>query len=161
MTVDTPAGTINQITPIREFVELTTITNAQYLLGIQNMSTGNGSKITFGNLITSLISGNADNKLVKGSDGKLFISTPIEIGTLANLTTTNKTNLVSAINELNSNMGSLSNLETTVKTSLVAAINSVAELTEPELLIDKVNQSKALVTGNVAGYQEELEQIMK
>ena len=159
MTIDTPAGTINQITPIREFVELTTITNAQYLLGIQNMSTGNGSKITFGNLITSLISGNADNKLVKGSDGKLFISTPIEIGTLANLTTTNKTNLVSAINELNSNMGSLSNLETTVKTSLVAAINSVAELTEPELLIDKVNQSKALVTGNVASYQEELEQI--
>ena len=54
------------------------------------------------------------------------------IGTLSNLTTTDKTSLVGAINEVDSNtdtnttnIGNLANLETTDKTSLVNAINEV------------------------------------
>lgn len=54
------------------------------------------------------------------------------IGTLSNLTTTNKTNLVNAVNEVDgncdtntTNMGTLSNLTTTNKTTLVNAINEV------------------------------------
>lgn len=61
------------------------------------------------------------------------------IGTLSNLTTTAKTSLVSAINEvdsntdtntssigtINSNIGTLSNLTTTAKNNLVSAINEV------------------------------------
>lgn len=54
------------------------------------------------------------------------------IGTLSNLTTTAKTNLVASINEVdgnadtaNSNIGTLSSLTTTVKTDLVNAINEV------------------------------------
>lgn len=46
-------------------------------------------------------------------------------GTLSNLTTTSKTTLVSAINELVTNIGTLSSLTTTVKTSLVGAVNEV------------------------------------
>lgn len=55
------------------------------------------------------------------------------IGDLTNLTTTSKTNLVSAINEVDNNcdtnttsIGTLSNLTTTAKDSLVNAINEVA-----------------------------------
>jgi hypothetical protein len=55
------------------------------------------------------------------------------IGTLSSLTTTDKTSLVSAINEVKSeaddnadNIGTLSSLTTTDKTSLVSAINEIA-----------------------------------
>ena len=54
------------------------------------------------------------------------------IGTLANLNTTEKTNLVGAINEVDTNtdnnttsIGTLANLNTTEKTNLVGAINEV------------------------------------
>ena len=48
-----------------------------------------------------------------------------EIGTLANLSTTAKTNIVAAINEVLANQGALSSLSTTAKTTLVAAINEL------------------------------------
>ena len=47
------------------------------------------------------------------------------IGTLANLTTTSKTNLVSAINEVDGEIGNISNLTTDVKTDVVSAVNSI------------------------------------
>lgn len=50
------------------------------------------------------------------------------IGTLSNLTTTNKTNLVSAVNEVNdktSTIGDVTTLTTTNKTNLVSAVNEV------------------------------------
>lgn len=47
------------------------------------------------------------------------------IGTLSNLTTTQKGNVVAALNELNSSIGTLSSLTTTQKGNLVAAINEV------------------------------------
>lgn len=47
------------------------------------------------------------------------------IGALANLTTTQKSSLVVALNELNSSIGTLSSLTTTQKGNLVAAINEV------------------------------------
>ena len=50
------------------------------------------------------------------------------IGTLSNLTTTVKTDLVNAVNEVNSytsSIGTLTDLTTTAKTSCVAAINEV------------------------------------
>lgn len=47
------------------------------------------------------------------------------IGTIANLTTSDKTNLVNAINTLVAEIGSLTTLSTTDKTSLVNAINSL------------------------------------
>lgn len=56
------------------------------------------------------------------------------IGTLSNLTTTDKSSVVNAINEVNgkatqnaTNTGTLSNLETTNKTTIVNAINEVVE----------------------------------
>ncbi len=48
-----------------------------------------------------------------------------KIGTLANLNTTEKTNLVGATNEVNTKIGDLANLNTSVKTSVVNAINSI------------------------------------
>ena len=63
---------------------------------------------------------------INGSDiPSLLTAIENKIGTLTNLSTTAKNNLVAAINELVSNEGELSSLSTTVKTSLVAAINEV------------------------------------
>lgn len=47
------------------------------------------------------------------------------IGTLSNLTTTAKTDTVSAINEVKSNVGTISSLVTTAKTDTVSAINEL------------------------------------
>ena len=47
------------------------------------------------------------------------------IGTLSNLNTTEKSNLVGAINEVNLNIGSLTDLETTSQTNVVSAINEI------------------------------------
>lgn len=47
------------------------------------------------------------------------------IGTLSSLTTTEKSNLVGATNEVNGKLGNLSNLNTTNKSDLVNAINEV------------------------------------
>lgn len=46
-------------------------------------------------------------------------------GVLENLSTTNKTSLVAAVNELKSAIGTLSSLSTTAKTDLVSAINEI------------------------------------
>lgn len=47
------------------------------------------------------------------------------IGNLSNLTTTDKSSLVGAVNEVNGNVGVLSNLTTTAKSNTVSAINEV------------------------------------
>lgn len=53
----------------------------------------------------------------------------ITVGDITELTTTDKTSAVAAINEVNAAVGDLTDLDTTVKTSVVAAINEVvAEL---------------------------------
>ena len=60
------------------------------------------------------------------------------IGTMANLETTDKSSLVNAVNEVNTNtstnstnIGSLSNLDTTNKTTIVNAINEVVSKLTP------------------------------
>jgi hypothetical protein len=47
------------------------------------------------------------------------------IGTLSSLSTTNKTNLVNAVNELVTKIGNLTSLTTTAKISLVLAVNEI------------------------------------
>lgn len=79
-------------------------------------------------------------------------------GDLSTLTTTSKTSVVSAINELNSNkatktdLGTIANLTTTTKTSAVAAINELdgdignltsLETTNKSSLVNAVNELSA------------------
>ena len=80
------------------------------------------------------------------------------IGTLSALTTTAKTNLVAAVNELDGEIGVLSTLTTTAKTTAVAAINEVDAavdgiLAEPKIFVQKVTTGSAsiAVTGLVEG----------
>ena len=104
MSMNTPIGNITQTTPIKDFKELDEMQNEQYLLGIDNNEIGNGSKISLENLINSSISADNNNLITKGTDDKLLVNTPVEIGDLSNLTTTNKSTLVAAINEVDSDI---------------------------------------------------------
>ena len=64
---------------------------------------------------------------IYGADSKATLNSS-SIGTLSNLTTTAKTDLVSAVNEVNSSavgVGDISQLTTSDKTSVVAAVNEV------------------------------------
>lgn len=64
---------------------------------------------------------------IYGADSKATLNFS-SIGTLSNLTTTAKTDLVSAVNEVNSSavgVGDISQLTTSDKTSVVAAVNEV------------------------------------
>ena len=78
----------------------------------------------------------ADTELGNRITGETNRATGVE-GTLSNLTTTAKTNLVAAINEVdshadtaNSNIGTMNSLTTDAKTTLVAAINEVDSHTD-------------------------------
>ena len=87
-----------------------------------------------------------------------------EIGILSNLTTTSKSNLVSAINEHDSEIGNLSSLTTSNKSTVVAAINEVKgntvtnstnigtmsnlTTTNKNSLVDAVNEVKGKVDTN-------------
>jgi len=117
MSINTPIGNITQTTPIKDFKELDEMQNEQYLLGIDNNAVGNGSKISLENLINSSISTDNGNLITKGTDDKLLVNTPVEIGDLSNLTTTNKSTLVAAINEVDSDLTT----EVTNRTNAVSA----------------------------------------
>ena len=73
------------------------------------------------------------SEAVSGVSGSITVING-NIGTLASLTTTDKTDLVSAINEVDTNsknnatnIGTLANLETENKTNIVNAINEIQE----------------------------------
>lgn len=70
--------------------------------------------------------GKADTAITNAGTAQTDASTALtRIGTLTNLDTTEKTNLVGAINEVDGYIGNLTNLETTISSSLVGAINEV------------------------------------
>ena len=77
-------------------------------------------------------------------------------GNLTDLHTTNKTNLVAAVNEvkddlddLSDDVGNLSSLDTTVKTSAVAAINEVnTKVSKTEVLVNNAQQMIAPIEAN-------------
>lgn len=61
----------------------------------------------------------------KGSEIDDGIEKSLSVGDVSNLTTTEKTNVVGAVNEVHANVGNLENLSTTEKTNLVVAINEI------------------------------------
>ena len=90
-----------------------------------------------------------------------------KIGNLSNLTTTEKTTLVGAINELDGEIGDLSNLTTTEKRTLVGAINEVdgdvgdlstLETTDKSSTVDAINEVYHKVTTDI---ETALEQVQK
>lgn len=88
-----------------------------------------GKGLAFGKAATidNLFECDLQSKFTKQVDmtGSLNVSGTInQIGSLSSLTTTAKTDTVSAINELKGNIGTLSSLNTESKTNLVSAINS-------------------------------------
>lgn len=72
MSMNTPLGSIDQTTPISSFTTLSRITVDQYLLGINSIIQGDGSKITLGNLIKSLVGDSEKNMLQVDEEGKLI-----------------------------------------------------------------------------------------
>lgn len=91
------------------------------------LSTAVAGQTTVENALSSLDTKSSDNTT--------------NIGTLSNLSTTEKTNLVGAVNEVNGNIGTLSSLTTTAKTSTVAAINEIDGIigNESNLTTDDTN----------------------
>lgn len=70
--------------------------------------------------------GKADNATLTANSALTNAGTAnTNIGVMANLTTTDKTSLVGAINEVDGEIGDLSSLDTESKTDLVTAINEV------------------------------------
>lgn len=79
------------------------------------------------------------------------------IGVMANLTTSEKTTLVGAINEVDGDIGNLGALETTTKSSLVAAINEVHTAEAYFKLYDNPNNTRntsITLSDNYSNYNE-------
>ena len=78
--MDTPIGAISTTISLKSFQTLTGMTAEQYLLAINDITVGDGAKITLEDFLTSVISHETGvvNVLEQGTDGKLLIS-PEEI----------------------------------------------------------------------------------
>lgn len=72
MSMNTPTGSITQTTAIKDFIELENIDTQQYLLGINDIATGDGSKIKLEKILKDSISTDTGNTLEIGSDNKLL-----------------------------------------------------------------------------------------
>ena len=99
---------------------------------------------------------------VAGSAASSALDKANEIGTLSNLVTSEKSNVVAAINEVAANavqsegdIGSLSNLTTTDKSNLVGAINELAAL----LAITGSSQTEAVTSTSTDGETKDITSI--
>jgi hypothetical protein len=103
--------------------------------------------------ITNLVSPalTSGSLLTDSSVTNLKLATDAKVGSLATLTTTNKTDAVSAINEnkvlLNTSIGTLANLATSVKTDVVSSINEVQQMSMDTLF------RQALINSNFDVWQ--------
>lgn len=103
MSMNTPTGGIIQTTAIKDFIELEDIDSQQYLLGINNIATGDGSKIKLEKILENSISTDTGNTLEIGSDNKLLNveeNTGVQAGTYAypqNLVVNSKGKITSII----------------------------------------------------------------
>lgn len=141
---------------VKDLPDTSSIQMTNELMVLVDSTNNEVNNISISDFNSNIISSDADNVLVKGSDNKLYIETPETItGDLDNLTTSDKTNLVAAVNELdynidtinNTTIGNLSDLRTTEKSSIVNSINELADIVEPSLIT--INNSKALETGSI------------
>ena len=111
---------------VKDLTDTASITITDEMMVLTDSNTNLVQNITVGDLLTNIISSDGDNVITQGTDNKLFVEDLSgNIGNLANLTTTNKTSLVDAINEVDGDIGDLSNLTTTARNSVVSAINEV------------------------------------
>lgn len=96
----------------------------------------------------NIVSVDADNTIHdSGVSAEQVNTNKTNIGTKETLTTANKTDLVSAINEIDGDVGDVSTLTTVAKTSTVEAINEVNAKTSTDITYDNV--TSGLVATNV------------
>lgn len=71
--MQTPVGAIYTTTALKAFTTLTGISPEQFVLAISNIALGDGGKITFADLIASMLSSDSGNILEVGSDELLSV----------------------------------------------------------------------------------------
>lgn len=147
---------------VRDLTDTSSVTLDNKLMVLTNSTTNNVQNITIEDYITNLISTKANNVLTKGDDNKLYVETPESItGELSDLTTTDKTTLVNAINEVKGDAGNLADLSNLTEAgeerlhALKAYSDNGELLTDAEGLADVKNYahstfdvSKFTVTGS-------------
>lgn len=136
---------------VKDLSTTSSVNTSNKLMVLTDDAQNTVQNVTVDNLLTNIISANANNSVVKGTDNKLFVqSASTTTGNLANLNTSSKTNLVSAVNEVNNNIGNLSNLDTVDKSNVVSAINEALSVLSPTQTADYINNSKGLLSGDTS-----------
>jgi hypothetical protein len=152
------------------FNQIKTYINTVLITGLESVITGSSGAEKIGSAPISGVAGETPRSQIAdiynqmqtlslggvtgGSITDYMLGADVKVGSLAELTTTVKTSIVAAINELVSSVGGLSGLTTTAKTSIVAAINELVStlvttakiaglaVTEPKLAANAVTTTK-------------------
>lgn len=106
-------------TKVKDLAQTDTITNSDKFMVLVDDTKNLVKNINKEDFVTNLISSAADNALEQAVDGSLFVNTSEIADDLAALS--------NEVATIESNIGDLSDLTTTDKTNLVAAINEAAE----------------------------------
>lgn len=103
---------------VRDLTDTSSITLDNQVMVLTNDTQNQVQNITVENLLSNVLSSDNGNVLEQGTDGKLYVETPENItGELADLSTTDKSSLVGAINEVDSDLTT----EVTNRTNAVSA----------------------------------------
>lgn len=107
---------------VKDLTDTSSITLDNQVMVLTNDAQNQVQNITVGNLLLNILSSDNGNVLEQGTDGKLYVETPENItGELSDLSTTEKSSLVAAINEVNSDL-------TTEVTNRVNAVSGEATI---------------------------------
>lgn len=103
---------------VKDLTDTTSITLDNQVMVLTNDEQNQVQNITVENLLSNVLSSDNGNVLEQGTDGKLYVETPENItGELSDLSTTEKTTLVGAINEVDSDLAT----EVTNRTNAISA----------------------------------------
>lgn len=111
---------------VKDLTDTGSVTVDNEIMVLTNATNNTVQNITVNNLLTSVISSDANNALQKGNDNKLYTA------------------------DTDTKIGNLSNLDTTDKSSVVNAINELSTIIDPTLQYATMNNSKALETGAIS-----------
>lgn len=132
---------------VRDLTDTSSVALDNQIMVLINDEQNQVQNITVENLLTNVLSSDNGNVLEQGTDGKLYVETPENItGDLADLSTINKTSLVNAINEVDSDITDEATTRANADNNLQSQIDAITSASDVTDIVGTYAQLQAYDT---------------
>lgn len=132
---------------VRDLTDTSSVALDNQIMVLTNDEQNQVQNITVENLLTNVLSSDNGNVLEQGTDGKLYVETPENItGDLADLSTINKTSLVNAINEVDSDITDEATTRANADNNLQSQIDAITSASDVTDIVGTYAQLQAYDT---------------